>query len=160
MRLFAFIVLLLAGCAAHRPDAIALVDDWTGGTTVTVHEREIFRDRSAIVVVRPVILRRGALEGYGVWVNYRRTAPNGPRIEKITAFGRPLDYRRLDRLRTHCIDGCDAAEVGLICLSREAFEIAARTGLPIRIWGKRGRAEGVVPAEAFARVLEKDAGSG
>ena len=148
-----FFLLLLSACI--RTEVLVTRDDWTGADVITVNEREIFRDGDAIVVVRPVIVGRGTDVLYGVLTNVRRRDANGPKIERMTAFGRNLPYRRFDRLRTHCIDGCQKAELGIITLDRESFALAARTGLPLHIWGLRGRYDGTVPAEAFARVLAR-----
>lgn len=143
----------LSACTPIHDQVLLGRDAWTGARSVTVQEREIYRDTDAILVARPIILTNTTEAGYGVLINLRRQDANGPRIMRITALGQTLNYQRLDRLRTHCIDGCQKAEVGVISLSRESFVIASRTGLPLQVWGQRGRAEGPVPAEAFARVL-------
>ncbi|MEY1555080.1 hypothetical protein AB3Y40_05545 [Yoonia sp. R2331] len=143
--------LLLAGCI--RDQVLVTRDAWTGHQTITVQEREIYRDDDAILVARPTIIVKDGQTGYAVLTNLRRRDANGPRIERVTSLGHDMVYVRHDRLRTHCIDGCQAAEVGAVHLSEATFRAAARSGLPLRVWGLRGRAEGIVPAEAFVRVL-------
>ncbi len=145
----------LSGCI--RDQVLVTRDAWTGHQSVTVQEREIFRDGDAILVARPTIIVKDGRAGYAVLTNLRRRDANGPRIDKVTSLGHDMRYLRHDRLRTHCIDGCQAAEIGAIHLSEATFRAAARTGLPLRVWGQRGRYEGIVPAEAFARVLAQTA---
>lgn len=143
----------LSGCI--RDQALVTVDPWSDTTLITTQEREIYRSPDAIVVARPAIVMRSGRAGYAVLINVRRRDANEPRIEQITSRGHTLDYDRHDRLRTHCIDGCQKAEIGAIYLSHARFGTSTRSGLPLRIWGKRGRYAGVVPSEAFARVHAK-----
>ena len=152
----------LAGCQPIGDQVVTDYDDWLRSTSFTTQEREIYRgaDGIGIVTARPVIVMSPDGTGYAVLTNVRRRDVNGPRIDRITSQGVTLDYRRHDRLFTHCIDGCQRAEIGAIVLSRDAFTLAARTGLPLRIWGQRGRYEGTVPAEAFARVLTEAGADG
>lgn len=154
MRLVFILVMALASCAPIGQQVHVIEDTWTGTREITVGEREIYRDSDAIVVARPAVYIAAGTPRYGVFLNMRTRTANGPIIQQITygTTSTRLPYQKLDRLRTHCIDGCQKAEIGWIPLSAEAFEIATHTGLPIRIWGKRRRAEGRVPAEAFAKV--------
>ena len=158
---FAFCLLvLLCACAPTRGTVLRQYDDWTGATLLTVNEREIHRDADGIGIVtaRPAIILTPAGRDHAVLLNVRRRDANGPRVARVTSGAVTLDYRRNDRLFTHCLDGCQKAEIGAIHMSESAFRIAARTGLPLRIEGRRDRYEGVVPAEAFARVLRAGAG--
>ena len=145
--------LILCACMPIGEQVFVTPDPWTGATLVTTQEREIYRDPDGIAVARPAIVVKDGQAAYAVLLNVRRRDANGPRIDKVTSLGHTLPYSRHDRLRTHCIDGCQKAEVGAIHLSPASFRAAARAGLPLRIWGKRGRYHGIVPAEAFARVL-------
>lgn len=149
------LLLCLSGCAPIGTQVLVSRDDWTGTDRITVHEREIFRSGDAIVTARPAIVARDGRAGYAVLLNVRRRDANGPKIETVVSPGRQIIYRRHDRLRTHCIDGCQKAEVGAIHMTAATFAAAARTGLPLRIRGLRGDYEGTVPAEAFARVLAR-----
>ncbi len=143
--------LCLSGCI--RDQVLVTRDAWTGHQSITVQEREIYRDGDAIFVARPTIIVKDGRADYAVLTNLRRRDANSPYIERVTSLGHDMHYVAHDRLWTHCIDGCQAAEVGAIHLSQATFHAAARAGLPLRIWGTRGRYEGIVPAEAFARVL-------
>ena len=151
---YLFACLCLTACT-NGADVITRYDDWAGFNETYTPEHEIFRDRKAIMVVRPVIVERGGKRAYGVLTNIRRRVPNGPIIEAVHSGDIQLQYQRHDRLLTHCIDGCQRAEVGVIHLSGAAFQIAARTGLPLRVQGRRGRYEGTVPARLFQQVLEE-----
>ncbi len=155
MRFLALSLLVcLAGCAPGA-DIISRYDDWTGFNEFYTPEYEIFRDRKAIMVVRPVIIERGGTRAYGVLINIRRRVPNGPIVEAMYSGNVQLQYQRHDRLLTHCIDGCQRAEVGVIHLTEAAFRTAARTGLPLRVQGRRGRYEGIVPGILFRQVLNR-----
>lgn len=149
------LILALLCLAACTPGADVLVshDAWTGADMLTTPAREIYRDGDALFEVRPVIVVQDGVAAYGVLTNLRRRDANGPKIDRITSLGHTLHYDRHDRLRTHCIDGCQKAEVGVIRLSRDTFAAAAHSGLPLRVWGQRGRYDGTVPAVDFARVL-------
>lgn len=142
----------LSACTP-RAAVITRYDDWTGFNERTTPEAEVFRDRQGIMTVRPVIIERGGQRAFGVLTNIRRQVPNGPMVETMYSGNVQLHYQRHDRLWTHCIDGCQRAEVGVIHLTEAAFHTAARTGLPLRVQGRRGRYEGTVPAALFARVL-------
>ena len=126
------LILFLSACIPIRDDVLQSYDGWRGTTTFTTQE-----------------------SAFGVFTNIRRRDANCPRIGRITSGGQTLDYTAHDRLLTHCIDGCQPAEVGVITLGETAFRLAAQAGLPLRVWGLRGRYDGTVPAEAFARVLAK-----
>ena len=153
-----FLILCLSACTPIREEVLSDYDDWRGTTALFTQEREIYRDGDGLMTARPVVVMGPEGRVYGVLTNVRRRDANGPRIDRMTSGDTTLAYIAHDRLFTHCIDGCQRAEVGTITLSEAAFRIAATTGLPIRAWGLRGRYEGVVPAEAFARVLaEADA---
>ncbi len=145
-----FLLLLLIGCTAPP---VVTRDLWTGNTLAVTKAYEISRTLDAIVEVRPVIGNIDGVMRYAVLTNVRRLDQNGPRIDRITTTSEPLDYRRHDRLRTHCIDGCRFAEIGAIHLDVSAFEDASKQGLALRIWGKRGRYEGTIPADAFQTAL-------
>ena len=151
------VLLLLLALAACTPgaDVITRHDDRTGFETFVTPEHEIFRDDKAIMVVRPVIVARDGTRAYGVLTNIRRRVPNGPVIQAMYAGNIPLHYQKHDRLLTHCIDGCQRAEIGFIHLTEAAFHAAARTGLPLRVEGRRGRYEGTVPGSLFQTVLSR-----
>lgn len=153
MRAILLLCLLSASCTPIHSQVLTTRDAWTGAYSITVSEREVYRDAAAILVARPIVLTDGTTTRYGVLLNLRRRDANAPNIMQVTSLGRVLAYEPLDRLRTHCIDGCQKAEVGVINLSATTFAIAARTGLPLRVWGARGRAAGTIPAEAFTKVL-------
>lgn len=152
MRWIVLSLLVLAGCGQR---VVVLRDDWLGTLAFYTVEHEIYRDQFAIVEARPIVITGTDGLGYAVLTNVRRRDANGPKVERMTMGAVTLDYVMLDRKRTHCIDGCQKAEVGAIHMSREAFTIAAQTGLSLRIWGHRGRYEGTVPARAFAEVLSQ-----
>ncbi|WP_373635547.1 hypothetical protein [Yoonia sp. SS1-5] len=145
------LILALAACTGSR--VVSRQDAWTGFQQSYTSEYEIFSDRKAIMVVRPIMISRDGVQAFGVLTNIRRRVANGPIVETMTSRGVPLQYERHDRLLTHCIDGCQRAEVGIIKLTPAAFRLAARTGLPIRVQGRRGRYEGTVPGWLFQRVL-------
>ncbi len=152
MRWILLCILVLAGCGSRT---VVLRDDWRGTLAVHTTAHEVYRDQFAIVEVRPVVVTSDQGAAFAVLTNVRRRDANEPRIVRMTSGDTLLRYTRHDRLRTHCIDGCQKAEVGAIHLSRKAFVIAASTGLPLRIWGQRGRYGGVVPAHAFADALSR-----
>ena len=156
MRIPVFLFLFALPACAPRAEVITRYDDWTEFNETTTPEGEIFRDQQGIMTVRPVMIERGGQWAYGVLTNIRRRVPNGPMVETIHSGDVPLQYERHDRLWSHCIDGCQRAEVGVIHLTEAAFRAAARTGLPLRVQGRRGRYEGTVPAALFARVLAMD----
>ena len=149
---FLVLSVVLAACTPGA-DVIARYDDWTGFNEFVTPEAEIFRDRKAIMTVRPVVVERGGVRSYGVLTNIRRRVPNAPIVEAVYAGDIRLQYQRHDRLLSHCVDGCQRAEVGVIHLTEAAFRAAARTGLPLRVQGRRGRYEGTVPAVLFQQVL-------
>ena len=155
--LLLFLCSVLTACVPIGQEVLQTYDDWLGTTSFTTNEREIFRgaDGDGLMTARPVIVMGPQGRAYGVLTNVRRRDANGPLIERITSGNATLTYAAHDRRFTHCIDGCQPAEVGAITLSEAAFRLAAVTGLPLRVWGVRGRYDGTVPAEAFARVLEK-----
>ncbi|SHE64010.1 hypothetical protein SAMN05444339_101949 [Loktanella atrilutea] len=154
-----WIVLLLSvcltACIPVGEEVLQTYDAWLGTTSFTTQEREIFRgdDGKGLMTARPVIVTGPQGRAYGVLTNVRRRDTNGPVVDRMTSGNVILDYVPHDRLFTHCIDGCQRAEVGAITLNARAFRLAAVTGLPLRVWGRRGWYEGTVPAEAFARVL-------
>ena len=153
-----FLILCLSACIPIREEVVTDYDDWRGTTSLFTQEREIDRDGEGLMTARPVVVLGPDGRAYGVLTNVRRRDTNGPRIDRMTSGDTTLAYTAHDRRYTHCIDGCQRAEVGVITLSEDAFRLAATTGLPIRAWGLRGRYDGTVPAEAFARVLaEADA---
>ncbi len=147
---------LICACTGVRPQVIHHYDDWLGTAAVTVSEQEIFRSRDgrSLMTVRPVVAMGPDGRAYGVLTHLGRRSGTAPRIDRITSGAATLDYTPHDRLLTHCIDGCQRAEVGVIALSATAFFLAARDGLPLRVWDPRGRADGVVPAAAFRAVLQ------
>ena len=144
--------LCLSACTS-RTHIITHFDAWTNFNEVVTQETEIYRDRKAIMTVRPVMIERAGLRRFGVLTNIRRRIPNGPIIEIIHAGDIKLQYQMHDRLWSHCIDGCQRAEVGVIHLTETAFRAAARTGLPLRVHGRRGRYSGIVPAALFQDIL-------
>lgn len=149
------LILLISACTSIQDQVLRTYDDWLGTTSFTTQEREIFRspDDDGLMTARPVIVMGPDGRAYGVLTNVRRRDRNAPKLDKFTSGNVTLTYTAHDRRYTHCIDGCQRAEVGVITLSEQAFRIASRTGLPLRAWGQRGRYEGTVPAEAFSRVL-------
>ena len=149
------LILCLSACLPIGEEVLQHDDDWRGATTLTVNEREIFRgpDGDGLMTARPVVTLAPSGRAFGVLTNVRRRDANVPRIVRMTSGDTALAYVAHDRRFTHCIDGCQPAEVGVITLSEAAFRTAAVTGLPVRAWGLRGRYAGTVPAEAFARVL-------
>ena len=152
MRMILAFLVVLAGCGER---VVALHDDWLDSFSLHTVEYEIYRDQFAIVEARPIVVTSSDGVGYAVLLNVRRRDANGPKINQITSGTVSLNYSRHDRKRTHCIDGCQRAELGAIHFSKRAFEIAAHTGLPLRIWGQRARYDGIVPADAFAQVLSR-----
>ena len=132
---------------------LAAVGSESGVERFTTPEIEVFRDRTGILVARPVILQRGAQRHYAILINARRRSPNAPIIETVASGRRILDYQRHDRLWSHCIDGCQRAEVGAVTLDAGTFRRAAEDGFPLLVAGKRQSYEGTLPATAFARVL-------
>ena len=153
-----FLILCLSACTPIHESVVKHHDDWRGTTSLFTQEREIYRDGDGLMTARPVVVMGPEGRAYGVLTNVRRRDANGPRIDRMTSGTVTLAYTAHDRRLTHCIDGCQRAEVGAIALSEQAFRIATATGLPIRAWGLRGRYEGTAPAETFARVLaEADA---
>jgi len=151
LRLLAF-CLCLSACTPGV-DVITRHDDWTGFNQAVTQEAEIYRDRKAIMTVRPVMVERDGVRRFGVLTNIRRRVPNGPIVETVYAGDIRLQYQMHDRLWSHCIDGCQRAEVGVIHLTEPAFRAAARTGLPLRVQGRRGRYSGTVPAALFQDIL-------
>ena len=147
-----FILLALTACTPGA-DVITRYDNWTGFNELLTPEVEIFRDRKAIMTVRPVVVERAGVRSFGMLTNIRRRVPNGPIIESVQSGDIRLQYQRHDRILSHCIDGCQRAEVGVIHLTEAAFRAAALTGLPLRVQGRRGRYEGTVPAILFQQVL-------
>ncbi len=105
------------------------------------------------MTARPVIVIGPTGRAFGVLTSVRRRDTSGPRIEKVTSGDSAFAYTVHDRGFTHCIDGCLRAEIGVLTLSEQSFRIAATVGLPLRVWGLRGRYDGTVPAESFVRVL-------
>jgi len=152
-RILFFIILGLGACAP-RQGVIAGIDSWTGFAQIVTPEHEIFRDNKAIMTVRPVSIARGGERAFGVLTNIRRRVPNGPIVNAMYSGSVRLDYQRHDRLLTHCIDGCQRAEIGVINMTEASFRHAARTGLPLRVFGRRGRYAGTVPATQFQQVLD------
>ncbi|MBS1304188.1 hypothetical protein [Loktanella sp. SALINAS62] len=119
----------------------------------TVQEREIYRNNTGIMTARPVILQAQGHRAYAVLLNVRRRAPNGPTLIRVATGDRLLDYRRHHRIYSHCIDGCQRAELGAIHISADAFHAAARDGLHVLAEGVHQSYSGTIPAHAFARVL-------
>ncbi len=154
MRRYLFFLMFGLGACAPPQSVIASTDSWTGFAQIVTPEREIFRDAKAIMTVRPVSIARNGERAFGVLTNVRRRVPNGPIINSMYSGNVRLDYQRHDRLLTHCIDGCQRAEIGVINLTEAGFRIAARTGLPLRVFGRRGRYAGTVPAQQFQQVLD------
>lgn len=149
---FLLLALVLAACTPEL-DVIARYDEWTEFDQSFTPEHEIFRDEKGIMSVRPIVIERGGKRGFGVLTNIRRRVPNAPIIRAIYTGRAKVDYQRHDRLLTHCSDGCQRAEIGVIHMTEESFVLAARTGLPLRVFGRRARYTGVVPPELFQQVL-------
>ena len=154
MRRYLFFILFGLGACAPDRDVILSTDSWTGFTQIVTPEHEVFRDAKAIMTVRPVSIARDGTRAFGVFTNIRRRVPNGPIINAMYSGEARLDYQRHDRLMTHCIDGCQRAEIGVINLIEASFRQAARTGLPLQVFGRRGRYAGTVPASQFQQVLD------
>jgi hypothetical protein len=143
---------LLGACTAPQA-VVSFHDDWTGIDMITTREQEIFRDRQGVMLVRPAITSRGGQYAFGIVTRIYRLVPNGPIIEKIESNGTPLRYKRTDRLLTQCTDACRRTEIGVIHLTEAEFRNAARSGLPLRVFGRRGRYAGFVPPEPLQRLL-------
>lgn len=154
MRRFLFLMMFGLGACAPHQGVIANTDSWTGFAQIVTPEHEVFRGAKAIMTVRPVSIARDGERAFGVLTNIRRRIPNGPIINAMYSGNVRLDYQRHDRLMTHCIDGCQRAEIGVINLTEASFRMAARTGLPLRVFGRRGRYAGTVPAAQFQQVLD------
>lgn len=152
MRLVLVFLLVLSGCGQG---VVALRDDWTGALALHTVEYEIYRDQFTLVEARPIVIISDTGTGYAVLTNVRRRDTNAPQVMRMTSAGVTLPYVLHDHRKTHCIDGCQNAEIGAIHLSHDAFVLAAQIGLPLRIWGLRGRFEGSIPASAFAEVLSQ-----
>lgn len=151
---FAFIVIVALGACAPR-DVTVTRDTWTDTNRFAPPDAEIFRHQGATVVARPIIMTKSSGTLFGVLLQVNRTDANGPRIEKVTLAQTALDYRKIDRLLTQCDSRCQRSEFGVIALPEGAFTMAERTGLPLRIWGQRGRYSGTVPAALFRDTLAK-----
>lgn len=147
-----FLCLIFAACTPQA-DIVTRYDDWTGFNEIIKPEHEIFRNSKAIMTVRPVMVTRDGQRQFAILTNIRRRVPNGPVVETVHAGDIRLQYRMHDRIWSHCIDGCQRAEVGVIVLSEAAFRAAARTGLPLRVQGRRGRYHGIVPPDLLQKVL-------
>lgn len=147
------LILLLSACTEQR----SITDPWTGAVTDLSPDYEVFRQDQGRMSVRAARVVLSGQEQWGLLTSVRRTGPNGPRVQRVQSGEIDLQYTRLDRLFTHCIDQCQRTEIGFILLSPEVFFIAAKNGLSIRVWGSRGRYWGTVPAEAFAYLLGPDA---
>ena len=157
-----FVLFALTACSpAVAPQSFAFagqrvladVGSDSGVERFTTPEIEIFRNRTGIFVARPVILQKGPHRRYAILINARRRSPNAPIIETVASGRQILDYQRHDRVWSHCIDGCQRAEVGAVTVDAETFRRAAKTGFPLLVAGKRQSYEGTLPAAAFARVL-------
>jgi len=148
MRFF-FAFLLVAACAGPA----TVVNDWTGAVTRVSDEHEVFREGQGRMSVRAATITLDGRKLWGVLTSVRRTGPNAPRVQRVESGPTPLAYQRLDRLFTHCLDRCQRAETGFVSLSQAAFTAAGRTGLPLRVTGRRGRYEGTVPARAFGQLI-------
>lgn len=154
MRRYLFFIMFGLGACAPRQGVITGTAGWTGFAQIVTQEQEVFRDKNAIMTVRPVSIARDGERAFGVLTNIRRRFPNGPIINAMYSGNVRLDYQRHDRLMTHCIKGCQRAEIGVINLNEASFRIAARTDLPLRVFGRRGRYACTVPAAQFQQVLD------
>ena len=145
------ILFLLLSACSYAP--VLVHDEWTGARTVVAPNSEVSRSQFAIVEARPVIGLSPTGNDHAVLLNIRRRDANGPKLVQITSQGKLMDYVMHDRLRTHCLDGCQKAEIGAIHLSPHSFQVAARNGLSLRIWGQRDRYAGHIPAQQFQKAL-------
>lgn len=153
MRAFMIIAVFLLSACAAKPKVTQRFDDWTGFTEIITAEHETLRDRTAIMTVRGIMIERNGQRRFGVLTSLRRLGRNRPIIMHISSGDTRLDYRRHDRLLTQCADRCRRTETGVIIMSEQAFRTASRTGLPLRVQGRRGRYETHVPAGLFQQAL-------
>ena len=153
MRLFFLLAVLVLPACSVQPQVTQRFDDWTGFTETITAEHEILRSGTAIMTVRGVVIARNGQRSLGVLTSLRRLAPNGPIIMHISSGLTRLDYRRHDRLLTHCSDRCRRTETGVIIMSEQAFRTASQTGLSLRVQGRRGRYAATVPAPLFQDIL-------
>ena len=149
---FMILCFLLTACSPIG-SVVNFHDNWTGIDTITTNEQEIFRDRQGVMLVRPVITSRGGQRAFGIVTRIYRIVPNGPIIEKIESNGNLLRYQKTDRLLTQCIDTCRRTEIGVIHLTEAEFRNAAKSGLPLRIFGRRGRYHGTVSPALLQTLL-------
>lgn len=155
MRLCLFLFLAVASACSTAPQSVPAVDDWTGFAQAVTEDHEILRNNTAIMTARGIIIARDGKRAFAVLTSLRRLTPNGPMILSVYSGDTRLNYQRHDRLLTQCIDRCRRTETGAIYLTEAAFRIAARTGLPLRIQGRRGRYSAQVPAALFAELLDR-----
>lgn len=153
MRLGLILFFVVVSACSSASQNIPVEDPWTGFRQVVTPEHEILRDSTAIMTARGIVVARDGQRAFAILTSLRRLSPNGPMIRSIYSGDTRLTYRRHDRLLTQCIDRCRRTETGAIYMTEAAFRIAARTGLPLRIQGRRGRYRAEVPAALFAELL-------
>jgi hypothetical protein len=157
MRRYLFFMMFALGACAPHQGVIASTDNWTGFAQIVTTEHEVFRDAKAIMTVRPVSIARDGQRAFGILTNIRRRVPNGPILNRIYSADVGLDYQRHDRLKTHCIDGCQRAEIG-----DQHDRSRLSTGCPHRFaiagvrasWPLRGHDSGVAVSTGTGRHFQ------
>ena len=105
----------------------------------------------ALMQARPVITVDDTGRAiFGLQTSVIRDDGNFPHINEAYSFGTKLHYRKSDRRRIDCSDGCEREEIGVILLGETAFRAYADRGLTFQLVGKRGVYTGTLDAGVFA----------
>ena len=145
-------VFFLTACTPQQ-EVTRRFDNWTGFAEIVTEEYEILRNATAIMTVRGVVIEREGQRAFAVFTSIRRLAPNGPILRAMYSGNTRLNYVRHDRLWTQCTDRCRPTETGAIQMTETAFRMASKTGLRLRVSGRRGRYEATIPAGLFQTAL-------
>lgn len=152
--MFRIIPVLILLCAARPVTVIAAfslqIRDFTKRFPIVVG---VFCNRKDHIETRTIILEYLGQTRYYLSMFILRYGPYGPRIIAMKSAGKPLKYKRIDRLLFYCTDGCHKTKAGVITLTPPIFNQAADTGMTIAADRVRRRYQAQVPAHILRTRL-------
>lgn len=149
--LFALMMTLLPAAAQA---GAGYIEVWTGVRGTHSAERVVHDHPVNEVVAEARILHHGADHAFLVEIAMGRSGAPALRVRGARAGGRNLDWEPSNGIERFCNgDGvCSGTRLGAIFMSRSDFERATVRGLAVRLTGRDGPVDLVLPPQLFAEA--------
>lgn len=148
-------IAVLSGCMQDPdPSSVSVINDRHTGSTITTSPELAVQLPGRMDGLLKAQVAHSAETGIVIFTKVSRQGWMFPR--EAWSNGVKLKYSSLDSEVGYCGSyGCTTIESGAISLTKSQAIAAGSQGLSLKIIGTRGSIEGMIPAAAFASVIEK-----